>query len=382
MFSEEDFEPIRPYHDKEINAALRRITASPLFDKVVGYLFPEKNNNYLKDDLMRMDSAIEFQQKFMYPVVQEILRKSSAGLTSEGFMHLKPGIPYLFVSNHRDIVLDSAMLQTLLLDHGHETSEITFGSNLMTTQFIIDFGKINRMFVVNRDGNGRELFKNSQLLSAYIRHTITNKKTSAWIAQRNGRTKDGHDKTEPALLKMFSISGGKNFIQSVRDLNIVPIAVSYEFEPCCAMKVKEQGTISRGIAYRKEPGEDISSILTGITQWKGRIHLALGRPVNLYLDETDQPGNGNDKINRLADLIDTEIYNNYMLWPNNYIAYDLHHKTEQYSHKYTKADAERFADHMQNEMAAIDMEEDVKKDIFLRMYANPVKNARIRISHA
>lgn len=239
MFNEADFEDLRPYHDNEINPALKRIISEPLFDKILDFLFPGQDKNKIRQGLAETYTAHDFQLHFMHPLVSSIVNKTSAGLTFDGFEQLTPGTPYLFVANHRDIVLDSAMLQVLLLDNGHLTSEITFGSNLMINQFIIDLGKVNRMFKVIRGGNKMELLRNSRQLSAYIRYTITRKKVSAWIAQRSGRTKDGNDKTEPGLLKMFNMSAGKDFHHAFAELNIVPLVVSYEHEPCCALKIKE-----------------------------------------------------------------------------------------------------------------------------------------------
>ena len=283
MHTDQDFEDIRPYNDNEINPALHRLVGVPEFSKVLEYIFPERKKEDIIEELKGIHSAIDFQKQFMHPLVNSIVKKTSKGLTYSGFDLLVPGTPYLFVSNHRDIVLDSAILQVLLFDNGHLSSEITFGSNLMSNPFVVDFGKINRMFTVYRGGNRMEMFRNSQTLSAYIRHTITNKRTSAWIAQRNGRTKDGNDKTETGLLKMFNISGGDSFDESFSELNIVPLSISYEYEPCCALKVKETSVVSKGLIYQKAPNEDFMSILTGITSQKGRIHLSICHPVNTFL---------------------------------------------------------------------------------------------------
>jgi hypothetical protein len=297
MYSTEEFEDIRPYLDEEINPALIRITAVPEFGKILNFLFPNKDKDHIIKDLLQVKTPLDFQKQFMHPLVNSIVNKTSKGLTTSGFDKLIPGTSYLFVANHRDIVLDSAILQVILLDYHHETSEITFGSNLMTNQFIIDLGKVNRMFKVYRGGNRMELFRNSQLLSSYIRYTLTQKRTSAWIAQRNGRTKDGMDKTETGLLKMLNISGSADFNESFRALNIVPLAISYEYEPCCATKIKELTSVKKGIPYEKEPHEDLMSIISGITQPKGRIHLAACTPVNELLHETLEYTGLNEKVN-------------------------------------------------------------------------------------
>lgn len=375
MYAEKDFEDIRPYNDDEINSALHRVVSVPEFNRILEFLFPEKDNNDIIAELRQINTALDFQKQFMHPLVNSIVQKTSKGLTYSGFDYIIPGTPYLFVANHRDIVLDSAILQVLLLDYGHLTSEITFGSNLMYNQFIVDLGKVNRMFKVYRGGNRMELFRNSQMLSAYIRYTITHKLTSAWIAQRNGRTKDGNDRTESGLLKMLNISGTCEFEDSFSELNIVPLSISYEYEPCCALKVKEMSVISKGLDYQKAPNEDLTSILTGITQQKGRIHLSVCPTVNRFLHETGEKAAYTDRINNLASRIDTEIYRHYKLWPTNYIACDLLYNTTSYSHFYAPAEKDEFMTYMHSELSGLNLDNPENRDILLKLYANPVLNA-------
>jgi hypothetical protein len=376
MDTEQDFEDIRPYNDDEINPALHRLTGVPEFGKVLEYIFPERKKEDIIAELKGVHSAIDFQRQFMHPLVNSIVKKTSKGLTYSGFDLLVPGTPYLFVSNHRDIVLDSAILQVLLFDNGHLSSEITFGSNLMSNPFVIDFGKINRMFTVYRGGNRMEMFRNSRTLSAYIRHTITEKRTSAWIAQRNGRTKDGNDKTETGLLKMFNISSCESFEESFSELNIVPLSISYEYEPCCALKVKETLAVSKGLTYQKAPNEDFMSILTGITSQKGHIHLSVCHPANTFLKETGDTSVYNDRVNNLALLMDEEIYRNYRLWPTNYIACDRLNGSKLYSKFYTAADEAEFDQYVSRELSALNLNTPEHVDILLKIYANPVLNGR------
>ncbi|MBN2275243.1 MAG: acyltransferase [Bacteroidales bacterium] len=373
MFKEDDFEDIRPYNDDEINPALKRIISEPLFEKILDFLFSDQDKDVIRHKLAETYTAADFQRNFMHPLVYSVIEKTSDGLTSDGFEQLTPGTPYLFVGNHRDIVLDSAILQVLLVDHNHTTSEITFGSNLMINQFIIDLGKVNRMFKVIRGGNKMELMRNSQRLSAYIRHTIKNNKTSAWIAQRSGRTKDGNDKTEPGLLKMFNMSGDKSFHDSFAELNIVPLVISYEYEPCCALKIKELIASLDG-TYQKTQDEDLKSIITGITQAKGKIHMSIGKPVNHFLKDINPADTVNNKISRLAELIDAEVYRHYKLWPSNYIACDMAFNSDEYSNQYTAKDKELFLQYMENEIRGIAGDRKMIEDLFLKTYANPLIN--------
>jgi hypothetical protein len=377
MIREEDFEDIRPYYDNEINTALKRIISDPAFNTILEFFFPDEDKNKIKESLAGTHSAHDFQLIFMHPLVNSIVRKTSNGLTSDGFEQLTPGIPYLFVANHRDIVLDSAILQVLLLDNNHNTSEITFGSNLMINQFVIDLGKVNRMFKVIRGCNKAELLWNSKVLSAYIRHTITNKKNSVWIAQRSGRTKDGNDKTEAGLLKMFNMSSHGDFSASFSELHIVPLVISYEYEPCCSFKVRELYETSIQGSYQKKTGEDLKSIITGLTQQKGRIHMSVGRPVNSFSEMPDENDKLNNKISRLAGMIDDEVYSHYRLWPNNYIACDILTNNQKYSSCYSPVEKQEFLKYMEVETSILEGDRTIIEEIFLKIYANPVLNANL-----
>jgi hypothetical protein len=374
MFKEEDFEEIRPYNNNEINPALKRIIADPVFDTILEFIFPDKNRNQIRETLAETYSSYDFQVNFMHPLLYSIIRKTSEGLTCNGFEQLTPGAPYLFIANHRDIVLDSAILQALLLDNGHSTSEITFGSNLMINQLVIDLGKVNRMFKVERGGNKIELIRNSQKLSAYIRRSISAKKNSIWIAQRPGRTKNGSDKTEAGLLKMLNMSGPGNFTDSFRELNIVPIVISYEYEPCCTCKVKELLAKSIHGTYQKRPDEDLKSIILGLTQPKGRIHLSIGNEINHYLNEFDEKETLNFNINKLTGIIDAEVYKHYKLWPGNYIAFDILNDCHKYGAFYNYSKKEEFLKYMETEIKGIEGDRKAIEELFLGIYANPVIN--------
>ncbi|MDD5570445.1 MAG: acyltransferase [Bacteroidales bacterium] len=372
MYSEKDFDEIRPYHDNEINPALVRMTESPVFPAVINYLFPEKTLEY-KNLLNGIHTAYDFQIKFMHSVVRKVVEKTSAGLTFDGFDKLNPDTPYLFIANHRDIVLDSAILQILLVENNLPTSEITFGNNLMSSQFIIDFGKCNRMFTVYRGGSKIEIMKNSILLSSYIRYTITEKKNSIWIAQRNGRTKDGCDKTEEAFLKMLTLSSENKSVENLSELNIVPLTISYEYEPCCLLKAKEL-YYSRDGKYQKKPDEDFTSVLTGITQKKGKIHVSAGKCLNDEIRKFDDSNNYNSNIEKLTLLLDKNIYNNYKLLKTNYIAFDLLNKNSKYCEYYSPQEKENFLNLMNSEINTVETDKDIFKEIYLKIYANPVTN--------
>ena len=314
------FESIRPYLDSEIPAAMQRMAADPVFPVVCRYLFPERPVAEVADELRGCRSAEEFQRRFMYPAVYAVARKTTTSFTTSGLEALDPGKSYLLVSNHRDIVMDAAFLQVLLLDAGLRTSEITFGANLMQGDFVVDFGRSNKMFRVERPttvASSREFLRKSQELSQYLRYTLLEKGESVWIAQRNGRTKDGRDATDPGIVKMFGMAG------PIEELNIVPMAVSYEWEPCDVLKAAELTALAAAGHYEKKPGEDLQSILTGILQPKGGVHITAGKP----LTEADfaplrtLPRNAYNRA--VAALIDERIHAAYRLWPSNLVAADL-----------------------------------------------------------
>lgn len=367
------FDDIRPYHDNEVNDGLKRIVENKYFPVIVQYLFPERTVQEVIDELMQIHSAFDFQKKFMHGAICSIVKQTSDGLSFGGFENLKRDESYLFVANHRDILLDSAMLQVLLVDHGMETSEISFGSNLMMNPFVIEAGKVNRMFKVERSINSKESLLMSKKLSEYILHTITEKHLSVWIAHRKGRAKNGIDKTDTVILKMFEMANTTDFVSHFKALRIVPVTVSYEYEPCGKYKVNELYQ-SRNTEYIKQPGEDLNSILKGITEYKGRIHLQMGKPIVQELDALVEINNKNEKYQLICDLIDKQIYKNYKLWPTNYIAYDLLTNENKYQSHYTQSEKDKFISIMNSELDSIKINNPDSVKIYLEMYANPVIN--------
>ncbi len=374
MEEEYNFDDIRPYYDHETNGMLREMMKDPLFMKLINYFWPDMTFADVEAKADRVNAAADFQREFMDNAIREIVKRTSTGLSFSGFENINPNEKYLFVSNHRDILLDSAILQVLLFQHGHDTSEITFGNNLMEQGFITHFGKINRMFTVQREGTARELYDISKKLSAYIRHTILNKKVSVWIAQRNGRAKDGNDLTQTGLLKMLNISGKSNFGENFKQLKIVPMTISYEYEPCDLLKVNELYLSSLHTKYKKASGEDLNSILTGITQQKGKIHLAIGTPILNELEDLNKLDNENEKIKQLTQLIDNQIYNDYKVWNLNFIAFDILNGSEEFKQHYKIQEKEAFIEYIKSNTSKIEGNKETLFNLFIKMYAAPLKN--------
>jgi hypothetical protein len=368
------FEQMRPYNNSEFAQVIERLVADPLFAKVCSYVYEGVAVQDVASMLRSMQTVDDFQEGFMHHAAFEVLRRSGSSFTYDGLENLDPNAAYLFIANHRDIVLDSTIMQAALFDNGYRTSQITFGSNLMANQFIIDLGKLNKMFTLYRGGSRIQQYRNALLHSAYMRHVICDLNESVWIAQRNGRTKDGNDKTQTALIKML-LGDRRDTLDTMMNFNIVPIVISYEWEPCSCQKVKELFCTKDGV-YHKEPGEDQASVLYGLMAKKGRIHLTFGKPVNNTLQAfVGQNVDTNQLVDAVVDCIDQQVYQFYHLWPNNYIAADMLTGQTQFATYYSLAERQLFASYLDKHISTFQPENHpVIRQMFLKMYAYPVYN--------
>lgn len=377
----EKYSEIRPFNDLETREAMLRISKHPLLSPVIQYLFPDKNLYEMRELIASLKTVDEFQAKVMSNVIQKIISDTSRDLTYSDVERFKDNKKHLLVSNHRDILLDSAIIQLIFFVNGIQTSEMAVGDNLITDVFIEDIARSNKMIKVERNKNPRDFYNSSMLLSHYIRETITSGRSSVWIAQRNGRTKDGNDMTEQGLLKMFDMSAPSgDFVEDFNDLSIVPVSISYEYEPCDLLKAKEL-YISRRRKYEKAPGEDLNSILTGIMQFKGNIHVsfcdAITREELTWCSNMEK----NDRYKNLADIIDRKIIGSYKLWKNNYIAYDLLNHSNKYSSYYSESDRQSFLSYINYKLSGIDEGQKEMEEIFLTIYSGPVfNNERIEVT--
>lgn len=370
----EQFDDIRPYQDAEVNVAIGRLMKHPGFKGVLDYLFEGKDIQALSKKIRSAESVESFQKLFSYPTVESIVRKTSSGLTHSGAEGLKSNRPYLFIANHRDIVLDAAIMQYLLARHGYKTSQITFSENLMMDQLLMDLGKLNKMFTFFRGGSKISQYRNAIINSAYINYVLKEKKESIWIAQRNGRTKNGDDRTQTGLIKMLSL-GSEQICDSLAGLNIVPVSISYEREPCDIHKVREL-YMDRRAKYVKAPKEDLMSILSGITGDKGRIHFTFGRVLNPFLKGLEKEGlHDNEAIERITGEIDRQIHSAYKLWPSSYIAADLLEGSERFNAHYSDEESKEFKAVMDMKLSTLKgMDPKETSEIFLNIYANPIYN--------
>ena len=373
--TEPEFDLIRPFNQEEIPDAIQRITADPLFQKLLNYLFPAEEHKELRNTILQSTTRFEFQKSFMYRVIQSIVKKTSDELIFSGIESLEKDKGYVFIANHRDIILDSSLLAMGLMESGLNTSEITWGDNLMISPFIVDVGKVNGMITVFREGSPKEMLKNSQRLSSYIRNNITARNQSVWIAQRKGRSKNGTDTTDVSVLKMLNLSGESKLPESLKNLNITPVSISYEWEPCDLLKVREL-FISKQTAYVKNKDEDLFSIIGGVVADKGRIQITIGENINDSLQTIDTSVHNNLIIEQIAHLIDKQIHQNYHLWPSNYLAYDILENASKFTEKYDESTRNRLNLKLKELFESVDGPEEELKNLFLKLYANPVYNKK------
>ncbi|HHT52137.1 MAG TPA: acyltransferase [Bacteroidales bacterium] len=372
---EKQFEHIRPYNDQEAQEAFVRIAHSKEFQMICNSLLPETPFEQLKQELINVKTIKEFHRKFAWVLAKKTIEKTTDELIVTGLERIKKDQAYSFISNHRDIVMDALILQVLYFEQLDELIEISFGSNLMMNPLIIDIGKSCLMYKTDRSGTSRELYHKLTSLSDYLQYTITQKKKSTWIAQRNGRTKDGIDRTDPGLIKMYSMSQRKRFKDHFIEMNITPIAISYQYESCDFMKVREVFLKELSGIYNKRKEEDLESILYGINQPKGKVSMVITEPIS-EKEIASLSDNYTLFCNELTQLVDERIIDNYQLWNNNYIAHDLLRKRANYSSQYSSDEMEQFKTYMHKQLSKITDIDDYcsleKK--FLEIYANPLNH--------
>lgn len=368
-----EFESISPYTDAEAAEALSKLAEFPLLSHVSQQFFPEESPEFLKNILKQIKTIDEFQVLVMQKFVRWVIEHTARNFSYDGISNIDPQKKFLALSNHRDIILDPAITQLILYRNGIPMTEIAVGDNLITNQTIEWLIRSNRMIKVVRGISARELYLSSQLLSKYIRLNITEQRSSIWLAQRQGRTKNGYDITEQGLLKMLDMSGKADFKTNFEELNIIPMSISYEIEPCDVLKAREL-VISRKRKYVKAEGEDFKSIVTGIMQQKGDIHLNIGKPLTSEEIEQASLCDKNDRYQLIRHAVDLRVIEGYKLFKNNYIAYDIANHSFKYSHMYEKADLEQFVTYMEHQLDTVEPEvnrEDLRR-IFIDIYANPV----------
>lgn len=367
------FDSIRPFYDAEINEGIRSAVNHPMMKALMNFTFPEVDDEVWKEQLRKTHSIRDFQCNFIYNSVQKVLEKSSEGLTTSGFEQLEKNTSYLFISNHRDIILDTSLLNACLFDNGLVMTASAIGDNLVKKAVLLTLSKLNRNFLVQRGLPPRELLQSSKLLSEYIGKLLLRENRSVWIAQREGRTKDGNDATHPGVLKMLAMASEEtNLMDYFKKIKVVPVSISYEYDPTDALKMPQLMAEANNEIYIKEKNEDFMTLLSGIIGQKKHIHIHVGKVLDTEIDTiASEHENGNKQIQALAQVIDDSILSSYKLWPTNYIAYDILNNTNTFSDKYTESEKSLFERRLEMK---IDQTNAVELQGFLAMYANPVVN--------
>jgi 1-acyl-sn-glycerol-3-phosphate acyltransferase len=367
------FDAIRPSYDSEVNGALLSSMNHPMMKALMNFTFPDLEDEVWKKQLSKTHSIRDFQCNFIYHSVQKILEKSSDGLTTSGFEKLEKNTAYLFISNHRDILLDTTLLNTCLFEHGLNMTASAIGDNLVKKSFLKVLAKLNRNFLVLRGLTPREMLQSSKLLAEFIGQLLLHENRSVWIAQREGRTKDGNDATNPGVLKMIGMaSEEKNSLDYFKKLKIVPVSISYEYDPTDALKMPQLLAEANNEIYTKEKNEDFVTLISGVMGQKKRIHIHIGDFLDEKIDAIKaECDNSNKQIQALAQAIDDSILSTYKLWPTNYVAYDILNNTTTFSNLYTESEKSLFERRLE---MRIDHNNPLALQSFLAMYANPVVN--------
>ena len=365
-----EFDDIRPYYDSEIPAAMERMASDPILMPALRFVDSRIDVDAFRNKLRKITTSDQFQSEVMVPLCSAIVEKTMTGFTSAGVDQIDPSYGTLYISNHRDIVMDAYLHQIVLNQNHIPTCHITFGSNLMDPQFVVDFGMSNKMFKTDRKtSNVRSFLRSSMHLSAYINYVVPHG-DSLWIAQRNGRTKDGLDHTEQGLVRMLLMNGNRK--AQVEALHITPLAISYQWEPCGILKAVERYRSLDGKPYVKAQGEDLQSIITGITQPKGNVHLQFGHPIDV--SSFSDPLRREDIV-AIATQIDAQIWKGYKLWDTNYLGYDLLNESNRFAGCYDPAMKDQFIAKIEHDIENYpSLDAATLRELYLKIYAGPVYN--------
>ncbi len=370
-----NFDEIRPFNSSELPAAFAELMKNEVVRSFVQQIFPQIPLNVIETQLQQIKTSYEFQKLFIYPAIDTFLKKISSGLTFSGLENLDKNKAYLFITNHRDIVLDSALLNFILMHNKFNTTEIAIGDNLLIKDWIKTLVRVNRSFIIQRNAPIRQMVEILNRQSAYIRQTITERNQSIWIAQREGRAKDSNDVTQESILKMFALNGTKSFNENLQELHICPISISYEYDPCDYLKAKEFQQKRDDSNFKKSQADDMENMGVGINGFKGKIHFHFCGEISDKIAQIT--GNKNEQCEQIAKLIDKNIHANYSIYECNKIAYDLLLNTNKYAKEYSTEEKQKFEAFINNKIERIELESkdiDFLRTRFLEMYANVLIN--------
>ncbi len=380
MTQQIDFSDIATLDDAVFHETMARLVKEPGFLHAVNYTMPPQDVPALIDELLKIDNKYDFQHQVMFPFLEMLAKTTTSGITLGGVKHLNPGRSYTFITNHRDIVLDASFLNLAFLRRDLPTSEVAIGDNLLIFPWISDLVRLNKSFIVKRNTGLREGLLAAKKLSAYIHHCILEKNESVWIAQREGRAKDSSDHTQESLVKMLSIGGEGSFMEKLKEINLMPVAISYEYDPNDYLKAREFLMRRRNPDFKKSQRDDLFSMETGLLQFKGKVHFQLTPRINSKLDQIGNFGDINTAARYVVKIIDQAIHRSYLIYSINYVAFDLLHATDRFSANYTPERRQEVLDYFNAQLDKVDLQDVTPEEreymmtMMLTMYANPLKN--------
>lgn len=370
-----EFDEIRPYSPEELPAVYEELTADADFRKAMSYIFPDIPFPALAQKMKECTTNLIFQKSFCYPFIKQIMAKASTGMELDCSAIDPQRTDYTFISNHRDIVLDSGLLDVMLVENGHNTIEIAIGDNLLIFPWIKKLVRINKSFIVQRALTMRQMLQSSARMSRYMHFAVQEKKEGIWIAQREGRAKDSNDLTQDSILKMMAMGGEGDLIDRLKALHITPLSISYEYDPCDFLKAQEFQQKRDNPEFKKSQQDDLTNMQTGIFGYKGHVHFHMAPCIDPWLDTLDRTLPKTELFALIARHIDREIHRNYRLYPGNYVA--AHLLNGGYTDRFTPEEQNAFEVYLAGQLKKIQLEK--KDEAFLRermltMYANPVFN--------
>lgn len=376
-FKLQNFDDIRPVNDNEVKSYIEKLLSDTNFRKAVEPILKPLTWDLFSKAMLSCNTVYDFQRNIIYPFMKQIIGKTTNGLYLNGVESYHKEKPHLYISNHRDIVLDAAFLNIMFFDNDMETSEIAIGDNLLIYPWITDLVRLNKSFIVKRKVSVREMLATSKLLSEYIYDTINRRNQSIWLAQREGRAKDSNDRTQTSLLKMLTLYNRAVPSKALQALNIVPLALSYEYDPCDYLKAKEFQQKRDNPEHMKSQADDIENMSTGISGYKGRVVFSFGNPINNVLSSIENESERTEVLSQTAKIIDTEIFKNYHFFPINWVAYDMMMGTPQFADKYSEREAEDFKKYLDQQVDKVELlnkDNDFLRSKIIEMYANTVVN--------
>lgn len=373
-----EFDDIRPFYDREFHDKMKVLVKEPKFEHAVRYVLRDVNYEEFCQQLLALDNKRDFQLLIMRAFLEGLTQQTTRGLTGSNFEQLEQTRSYTFMSNHRDIVLDASFLNLLLIRQGLQTSEIAIGNNLLIFDWISDLVRLNKSFIVKRDVGVRHMLDAARQLSGYIHFAVTQKHESVWIAQREGRAKDSDDRTQESLIKMLGIAGGGDLIDNLKEINLVPVSISYEYDPCDYLKAYEFLLKRDNPEFKKSQQDDLHSMEMGLLGNKGHVHFQISPCINDDLDKLSSIEEKSEIISHIPKLIDKAIHSNYRLYPGNYVAYDILYGTNRFTDHYTAEEKQTFTNYLDSQLAKLpevgNKDHEFLQERILTMYSNPLKN--------